>query len=143
MKRLLLLLPLCCWLSIVPAAVLDSVMNLWNDTTQHDTSRLNAMRWLIGNKYIFSKPDSAFYFAQMQYELAEATGQKRYMANALNIQGISFAIRGMHRKAVDCYSQSRNIFEELGNKGGVATAILNMGNIYRQQEDKEKDESNI
>ena len=25
-----------------------------------------------------------------------------------------------------------------GNKGGVATAILNMGNIYRQQDDKEK-----
>ena len=138
MKRLLLLLPLCCWLSIAPASVLDSVMGVWNDTTQPDTNRLKAMQWMIGDSYIFSKPDSAIYYAQMQYELAEVKGQKKYMANALNMQGISFAIRGIHPKAINCYSQSVKIFEELGNKGGVATAILNMGNIYRQQDDKEK-----
>ena len=60
------------------------------------------------------------------------------MANALNMQGISFAIRGILPKAINCYSQSLKIFEELGNKGGVATAILNMGNIYTQQDHNEK-----
>ena len=107
MLRTLLILPLCLWLTTASAVNLDSLWALWNDTSQADSNRLSAIQEIIQDRYIFSKPDSAFYFAQMQYDLAEVNGRKIYMAAALNIQGVSFAIRGIHMKAIECYSQSR------------------------------------
>ena len=67
----------------------DSLWSIWNDNTQHDTVRLKAIE-VIANNYLKTHPDSAFYFAQLQYELAESIGNKKQMSSALNTQGVSF-----------------------------------------------------
>jgi hypothetical protein len=91
---------------------LDSLYGVWNDKTQPDTSRLKAMHDIAWDGYLFSQPDSAFYFAQMQYDLAEKSALKKQMAGALNTQGISFAIRGNYPKALDLLPK------ELKDQGG-------------------------
>ena len=138
MNRLLFFICFCFWLTAAPALALDSLWGVWNDTSQVDSNRLNAMQLIIRDKYIFAKPDSAFYFAQMQYDLAEENGQKKHMADALNLQGVSYAIRGINHKAIESYNRSLKIFEKMDNKAGIATAIMNMGIMYSKQEEKEK-----
>ncbi|MFT4521381.1 MAG: adenylate cyclase [Bacteroidia bacterium] len=88
--------------------------------------------------YLFSQPDSAFYFAQLQFDFAKEKGQKKYMAKALNTQGASFHLQGDYAKAMDYYTQSQKIHEELGNKKGIANALGNIGIIYKIQGDYAK-----
>jgi hypothetical protein len=95
---------------------LDSLWSVWNDQTQPDTNRLKAMKKIAWDGYLFSQPDSAFYFAQMRYDLAEKTGWKKQMAGALNTQGISFFLRGDHPQALNHYQRSLTIRDEIGDK---------------------------
>ena len=67
---------------------------------------MNKIAW---DGYLFSQPDSAFYFAELQYKFARIVGNKKWMANAFNLQGVSFAIRGnsevaSYNKALSAYS---------------------------------------
>jgi len=117
---------------------LDSLWGVWNDKAQADTTRLHAMYKIAWDGYLFSQPDSAFYFAQMLYDQAEKSGLKKQMTFALNTQGVSFAVRGDYPKALDHYQRSLKIKEEIGNKNGIASLLGNIGNIYENQGDYPK-----
>ncbi len=65
---------------------LDSLWNVWNNTKQHDTIRLKAIHRYAWDGYLFSQPDSAFYFAQLEYDFAKSKGLKKYMAKAQSAQ---------------------------------------------------------
>lgn len=117
---------------------LDSLWGVWNDKTQADTTRLDAMYNIAWDGYLNSQPDSAFYFAQMQYDLAEKSGLKEQMAGALNTQGASFWIRGDYPKALDNFQRCLEIQEEMGDKYGIAGTLNNMGAIYKDQGDYPK-----
>ena len=117
---------------------LDSLWNVWNDKTQQDTNRLKAMNKIVWKGYLFSQPDSAFHFAQMQYDLAESINNKIQMANALNMQGVSFYIVGDYDKALDYYTRSLKIKEKIGDKKDIANSLNNIGIIYYEQGDYAK-----
>ena len=117
---------------------LDSLWGVWNDKTQPDTNRLEAMKSIAYDGYLFSQPDSAFYFAQKGYDFAEALDNKKWIAAALNTQGISFAIRGNYEKALEYYSKSLAIKKELGDKKGMGNSYGNIGNIYKDHGNYEK-----
>ena len=70
-------------LSSLAQVNLDSLWNVWNDNTKADTSRLKAMKNIAWYGYLYSKPDSAFYFAQMQYDFSKSVNNKKWMAIAL------------------------------------------------------------
>ncbi|MCH7973397.1 MAG: tetratricopeptide repeat protein [Bacteroidetes bacterium] len=137
MKKTTLLLAIFISISLsVSAQVnLDSLWGVWNDPNQPDTSRLKAMYRIAWSGYLFSQPDSAYYFAQQQYDFAKSKGLKKQMASALNIQGVSFWIRGDYTNAIDYYTRSLTIFEEIGDKMGTTDALNNIGIIYAEQGD--------
>ena len=112
---------------------LDSLWGVWNDKTQPDTNRLKAMESIAWDGYLFSQPDSAFYFAQMGYDFAEARNNKKWMSTSLNTQGISFAIRADYEKALEYYSNSLAIRNGLGDKKEVAGSYHNIGRVYEKQ----------
>ncbi len=92
---------------------LDSLWNVWNDTSQADTNRLKAINDIAWKGHLFTRPDSAFYYAQMEYDFAQSTGNRRWMASALNTQGAYFYFKSDYEKAIEYYekslkSQSRN-----------------------------------
>ena len=140
MKNSIYILTLCIFLTIGTASAvnLDSLWGVWKDSTQADTNRLNAMNDIAWYGYLFSKPDSAFYFAQLQYELAASVKNKKRMASALNTQGVSFDIRGDKAKAIDYYTRSLKIKEEIGDKKGISASLHNIGIIYKYQGDYAK-----
>lgn len=119
-------------LSAVAKSKPDSLRAVWNDASQSDTNRLNAMRKLLWT-YMFNEPDSAFYFAQLQYDYAERVGVKKSMASARYAQGVSLALRGENADAIHHLTLSLNMMEEIGDKDGIANALNAMGNIYTHQ----------
>lgn len=107
---------------------LDSLWSIWTNKTQPDTIRLNAIS-NIANGYLNSNRDSAFYFAQLQYDFAKRKGLKKQMATALYIQGGALD-NSEYTKALACYQKSIKILEEIGKKRLMAGAIINSGIIY-------------
>jgi len=112
---------------------LDSLWGVWQDESQKDTIRLGAIDQFIWKGYLFSQPDSAFHLAQLQYDFAEKKGIQQNMAGALNIQGISFAIKGDFDEAVNYYEKSLVIHEVNNNQRGIAGALNNIAGIYMSQ----------
>ena len=87
---------------------------------------------------MFSQPDSAFYFAQMGYDFAEAVDNKKWMSTLLNTQGVSFYFKGNYERALEYYSKSLAIRKKLADKKGMGTSYGNIGNIYDDQGNYEK-----
>ena len=112
---------------------IDSLWSVWQDKNQADTTRLNALIRFSWDGYLFSQPDSAYFFAQLQYEFAKKAGYKRYEARALNTQGASLWVKGDYQSAIELYKKSLLIYEEIGNKGGIGAALNNIGTIYTEQ----------
>lgn len=114
---------------------LDSLWGVWNNETQADTARLEAMFSIAGDGYLHSKPDSAFYFAQMMYDFAKAKNLKREMANALIVQGTSFRIRNDYEQALSHALKGLKMLEKDGRKSDVAYALVDIGLIYGHKDD--------
>ena len=137
-KRLTLVSSLCLWLSMASAVNLDSLWGVWNDKAQHDTMRLKAMQEISWEGYLFSQPDSSFYLAGLQLNLAEETGNKHWIASALNTQGATFFLKGNYDEALGYYQRSLEILEEINNIKGMTKAYNNMGIIYKNQGNEKK-----
>ena len=114
---------------------LDTLWAVWHNSNMADSVRLNAMQKICFDWYLFTQPDSAFYFAQLQYDFALEKENKTGMAKALNTQGISFDLRGDFEVSLDYHNQSLRIYEEIGNKRGISTSFGNIGTVYSQKGD--------
>ena len=130
-KTTALLLFLC--LGVHAQVNLDSLWSVWNDSTQNDTNKLNAIDKIARDRYRIRNPDSLFYLAKMEYDLAEATGHQKWMAKALNMQGTSFDQRSDYSKAKEYYLRSLKMYEEIGQRAGMAASLVNVGNVYRHE----------
>ncbi|HMQ46966.1 MAG TPA: adenylate/guanylate cyclase domain-containing protein [Saprospiraceae bacterium] len=117
---------------------IDSLLSIWNDHSAADTIRINAIHALINKHYLDNQPDSAFYFAQLEFDLAKRKGLKAQMMEALNAQGNSFLNKADYPKALDYYQQSLSIAEELGKERRVGRLLGNIANIYVNMGDSPK-----
>ncbi|HLC83965.1 MAG TPA: tetratricopeptide repeat protein [Bacteroidia bacterium] len=114
-------------------AYLDSLWKVWSDVSQPDTVRLKAMDDFAWDGYLYSKQDSAFYFAQLMYDFAESKGLKKFQARALNTQGASFNIKSNYSKALEYFTKGLVLREGMNDKRGVASSLNNIGLIYYSQ----------
>ena len=132
-KHLILFIALFISCSSLAQVNLDSLWSVWNDTSQPDTNRLKAMRKIAWDGYVFTQPDSAFYYSQVQYDFAESVNNKKWMASALNTQAASFYLQGNYEEALIYYKKSLKIRKEIGDKKGIAASLNNIGIIYNRQ----------
>ena len=114
---------------------LDSLWNVWNNETEADTNRLNAMHDIIWKGYLHSQPDSALYFAQIQFDFSEEIEDQNWMANALNAQGVSIWFKGDLIKAIEKLNHAKTIYIKTGHKKGLSNVYNNLGSVYKNQGD--------
>jgi class 3 adenylate cyclase/Tfp pilus assembly protein PilF len=110
---------------------IDSLFQVWTDSNQPDSTRMEAIDKIIRKGYLHTKPDSAFYYAQMHYDFAKTRELKREMAKALNTQAQSFQIRSDYPNALDYSLRCLKIREEILDKKGTANSLNNIGMIYQ------------
>jgi len=127
---ILLLLNNCLALSQIN---LDSLWGVWSNEKASDTARTLALGKYSVEGYLFSQPDSAFYFAQILYDFASLKGLKKDMAQAKMFQGVSYYIKSNYPKALSYYEQSLAISKKIGDRGGMAGTLNNIGVIYRKK----------
>ncbi len=111
----------------------DSLRTIWNNTNESDSTRIIALNKLIWEKYLFNQPDSAFILSQEIFELASYKGFQKEMATALNLQGISYSVRGEYDKALEYYNQSLEIKHKLSDDTEIAKTLNNIALIYTSQ----------
>jgi adenylate cyclase len=109
---------------------LDSLWNAWQDETMPDSSRIEAIHTFAKEGYLFNQPDSAYYFAQLEYDFAKKRGLKKFMAFAKVLQAKSFESKGEMNKAIEYQIQGLEINRESGQKRGTAISLGSIGNIY-------------
>jgi len=105
---------------------IDSLLTVWNDESLADTSRLNALD-KIGRDLMDPEPDSAISYALIQQEFAEKKDLKKYIADALYIQGKAFDSKGELSLATDFLEGANKLYEDIGIKNGSATALYGTG----------------
>ena len=70
MLRIFLFLLCSLWLGFSHAINMDSLWDIWNNENNSDSNRLEAIREIAWDGYLYTNPDSAFYYAQMEYDYA-------------------------------------------------------------------------
>jgi serine phosphatase RsbU (regulator of sigma subunit)/Tfp pilus assembly protein PilF len=119
--------------SSLPKNESDSLWKIWSSKQQHDTNRLKAIEKLNWSGYLFAMPDSGYYYAQLMYDFASKKNLKKYMAAALTTQGVSFAVRSNHGKAIIYFNKSLEVRREISDNEGIANCLNNLGMIYKEQ----------
>ena len=106
----------------------DSLMSIWKDVTQQDTIRLSAVHRIAMEGYRFKNPDSAFYYAQLQYDFAHTTKHKNFQALALLTQGDYYLLKGDPDKALDIFNNALKLSQELKDR---KPELISLGYIVR------------
>ena len=115
MKAPFLLSLLCLCLPLHGQVDTDSLKKNWYNADLSDSVRLQSINELAWEGYLFTFPDSAFYFAQLHYDFAKDKGLSKEMAVARNTQGTAFYMTGDYAKAIDHYYQSLKIKERIND----------------------------
>lgn len=119
-------------------AYLDSLWKVWSDKTQSDSSRLKAMYDFAWDGYLFSQPDSSYYYSKQMLDFATKKNQKEFIAKALNLQFNYFLAKGDFALATEINDQSFKLREEADDKLGLAVSCSNYGILYQIQGDYTK-----
>lgn len=139
-------MPLCgrAQLSVKQEAQVDSLKRVIK-TAKHDTTIINA--WIAWDNIIYAAdPELDWRLNQKIDSLCSINLKKSLSAKtkktflksksfALNSMGIISVDQGNYAKAIDFYTKSLKIYEEIDFKTGIAASSNNIGVIYKEQKD--------
>jgi signal transduction histidine kinase len=116
----------------------DSLWTVYSDTTQSVVSRLEALGDMSQDEHGMYKPDNldtAFYQAQLQYDLAKVHGLKKWMGEGLLNKGNYFNNKGNTQQAFDLFTQAQELAIEVGDKRLIGASAFNLGICCIKQAD--------
>lgn len=102
------------------------------------TVRLHAIEEISTTVYQRTNPDSAYYYAKLQYDYAVETKSEVYKASALRIQGHALRLMGNSALALNILDEAIDIYTRLGDKAGVADILHLIGAIHIDQANQAK-----
>ncbi len=117
---------------------IDSLLSIWKNQNKHDTIRCEALSNLAYDEYLFSQPDSGYYYAVKLFEFADKNKIDNYKAMALNIQGIYFIITDNTEKGLELLLKSADIKKHLNDISGLASSYNNIGVVYKNESNFEQ-----
>lgn len=112
---------------------LDSLWQNWNNTELEDSIRVQSLQNFAWSKFLYSNPDSAYYYAQISYDFAKEHHLPFFMGKAILGQGVSFEMKGNSIQALEYYLKSMEVFEKGPYPTGIAGALNNIGILYYEQ----------
>ena len=116
----------------------DSLWSVYNNKSLADTSRLKALDD-IAVSYTFNNPDTAIVLADQELTYANMIpAGKIWAANAIKTIGVAMMNKGNYPKALNYFFKALKQFEGIGDKKGMGTCYINIGNIYHYQSDFSK-----
>ena len=117
---------------------LDSLYTLWQDPAKADSVRANAYSIYIQFGFLYSNPDTAAILADELIAFGEKHAYPKAQALGLRTKGGSYWLRSDYPKALDYYTRSLKIEEQLGDQKGISFLLHNVGAVYNAQGDYPK-----
>ncbi len=112
---------------------LDSLLAVWRNPAQPDSSRVKAYQDWIWEGYLFSRPDTAAVLAEALHAYAGQLKYPKASAVGHNVQGTAYGLQGDYARALEHLQRSLAIQEEIGSRSGVATGLVGIANILADQ----------
>ena len=109
----------------------DSLKRVVLSSSSTDSAVLDALFHLSWDIFLFNNLDSSFYYAKNEFQKAVEADNKHSQARALNTLGVVMYFRGLGTKAIDYYSQSLKIREQINDSVGISATLGNIGMIHR------------
>ncbi|MFC2104318.1 tetratricopeptide repeat protein [Bacteroidota bacterium] len=108
-------------------------------TAKQDTNKIKTLLQL-GDQYLYTPFDSSLFYFKKALAIAESIEEVKYIAECLKNIGIfyTFSYLSDYEKALENYRESLIIYEELGDKDGIAYNLLCIGIIYHYQDSYDK-----
>jgi len=116
----------------------DSTRKIWMDETKPDTLRLQALYDFAWNGYVFNQPDSALYFSEILFEMANKSNSAKYLGFSKNIKGVAYQRKGDLNLAEKYLNESVKILEESNFIRETAASYGNLGSIAFNKGEVEK-----
>ena len=101
-------------------------------TAKGDTNEVNILNGLSGN-YKTINPDTGLLFANKACLLATKISWIKGKGWAINSRGNIYQATSNFSKALECYDTCKELFEQIDNKVGIATAYGNIGIVHAMQ----------
>ena len=128
---LLLSLILCLQTESHAQSRADSLLQLWNDETASDSSRVEAYITYLGD-LMYSYPDSAFKKTDELLEFGQEFNVPHAKPAALNLRGVCVYVVGDYADALKHFSEAREAYKEIGNVERFSSVTSNMGNALSE-----------
>ena len=109
----------------------DSLTHIWLDETLADSSRLQAIDQLA-KLNAYRRPDSAVYFADLQYSYAQAVNDDLNVAKALATKGVASSIQGKYEEALAKFEEGLVVEQKIGKEDRIANSFSNIGIVYAE-----------
>ena len=116
---------------------LDSLYNVWKDTSYNKGKRLESVDALIF-RLKSSFADSAISLSESMYSLAVACNNKKKQAKALNLKGISLTILNRNTEALQFYRKSLEYYKNINDTSGIIAVNNNIGILYNKSGNESK-----
>ncbi|WP_394973945.1 adenylate/guanylate cyclase domain-containing protein [uncultured Croceitalea sp.] len=110
---------------------LDSLLNVWNDSSKSDSLRINAFQDYIWKGFLFSQPDSALILTDTLLDFAKNNNSVR--STALYYKGAALFIKSNYSNSLANLKESILLSKELEDKKKTANTLNLIGNIYNVQ----------
>lgn len=114
----------------LPPKVADSLWGIWSNPEKPALDRSKALNDYAWSGYLRTKPDTAFYYGNIQYEFAKNAGLKDQEAVALTLMGNTWFMRGNYDESLLYSKRALLLFEEIDSKRQIAMACGNIGSLY-------------
>jgi len=112
-------------------ARIDSLLNELNGR-KHDSLRIAILDDICFDYYNIN-PDSGIFYGKQGLQLAEKMNLSKPTAHLYYVLGANYCVKSDYSDALDSWLMALKLFEERGNKKGIANTLTNIGRIYVMQ----------
>jgi adenylate cyclase len=114
---------------------LDSLYAIWKNPAQTDSVRIHAFSTYITQGFLFSKPDTSIILADELIAFGKKQPNPKAQATGLNFKGVLCGMKGNYPMALDYFTRSLKIHDQLGDQKEIVNILSNIGIIYSEQGD--------
>lgn len=119
--------------SIKEKKQIDSLLIIWNNFEEEDTTRADAFQNFILTYFLSNNPDSAYVLATEYYTFTKQKKLKYRMSTALLFKGLSKYFVSDYEEAIHYYLRCLKLRINSGNQVGIASVYNNIGLVYQEQ----------
>ena len=114
---------------------LDSLWNIWQDSSLSDTIRSEALEDYIYDGFFNTDPDSAIFYSKELYEFNRKSNNEIGLVNTLRLEAYINFRMGKYSKALGSYQKGLDIAKSIDYKEGIGDILLKIGYLYHDNED--------